>query len=90
MKYWDAVGFELPVLRFVAISVLGKCVATEASCERMFSTEGLVHNSVRNQLNPSVVDAMVRVRNNFPILYPNLVPEGAGQAEIEPDVFVIE
>lgn len=28
LKYWDAVGFELPVLRFI-VSVLGKCVATE-------------------------------------------------------------
>ena len=86
LKYWDAVGFELPVLRFIAVCVLSKCVATEASCERMFSHEGLVHSPVRNQLNPTVVDAMVRVRNKFPVLCPDLVPEEAGEAEIDPDV----
>jgi hypothetical protein len=35
-SYWKAVFAELPFLSFVAISVLGKCSASEAAAERLF------------------------------------------------------
>ena len=70
--YWNVVTFELPTIAFVARVPL-KCSATESDMERLFSSESVVHDCLRNSLDPEVIEAIVRVRNNYPYRYPPLV-----------------
>ena len=62
--FWKCVFIELPLLSFLALGVLGKCAASEAAAERLFSSEGTIHDSLRNRLSPAVVEQMVRVHHN--------------------------
>ena len=38
--------------------VLSKCSASEAATERFFSSEGAIHNKLRNRLNPDITEAV--------------------------------
>eukprot|EP00731_Ephydatia_muelleri_P023138 Em0015g721a len=62
-KYFDVVGADIPALYFV-YRVLSKCSASEAAAERFFSSEGAIHNKLRNHLNPDITEAVVKVRWN--------------------------
>eukprot|EP00759_Apiculatamorpha_spiralis_P029914 PhF_6_TR31828/c1_g2_i1/m.47068 len=50
-----------PRLSFVARRA-GEMIASEASCERMFSQQKMVHTDVRNRLGVEQVEAEVNIR----------------------------
>ena len=58
---------------------------TEASVERSFSAQKLVHNLLRNRLHDDLVEAQMFIRTNGPLL----TAAGAGAILSEPDEWTI-
>jgi hypothetical protein len=63
-SYWKSLVFELPNI-FVIAFVLLACTASEAGCERFFSSEAFVHSELRNKLGNEVTNAITFVRGNY-------------------------
>ena len=63
VKYFDVVGANILTFYFV-YRVLSKCSASEAAAGRFFSSEGAIHNKLRNRLNPDITEAVVKVHWN--------------------------
>jgi hypothetical protein len=59
--YYDSVAADLPILRFLAIGDLGKCAASEASTERVFSSEASVHDRTANLQQNDKTTARIRL-----------------------------
>jgi hypothetical protein len=49
----------------VIVLILLACCANEAGCERFFSSEGLIHTSLRNQLDDEVTASIMSIRANY-------------------------
>jgi hypothetical protein len=59
--YYDTVACDLPVLRFLVQSDLSKCAASEAATERVFSSEGVLHDRNNNQQLNDKTTARIRL-----------------------------
>jgi hypothetical protein len=63
IDYWMAKHFDAPELSVVARALLS-IKAYEASCERSFSSQKLLHTALRNKLQPEVIQASQFIRLN--------------------------
>jgi hypothetical protein len=70
LEYWEGVALHVPILARVA-TTLFSVVVSEASVERSFSHQGLLHSDLRSNLDPSSVKALMTVRMNYHRLFPN-------------------
>jgi hypothetical protein len=62
-EYWKVAGLVLPALKTL-YNVLKVCSASEAECERYFSSEAIVHSNLRNALEPGLVNDILFVQYN--------------------------
>lgn len=62
-EYWRHSAYDFRSLS-VIYTVLAACPATEASAERFFSYEKIVHSELRNRMNPDLVNAILTVKCN--------------------------
>jgi hypothetical protein len=62
--YWSSLGWEHPEL-YVIYNVGEHCSATEAAVERLFSTEAICHDRIRNRMRAATVEAIMSVRWNL-------------------------
>lgn len=62
--YWSTLRYSCPHIYFI-YHILSHCCATEAGTERMFSSEKMIHSSIRNQLHPELTRAIMTIRWNF-------------------------
>ena len=62
-RYWNMVALEVPEL-FAIYRVLRASCATEASCERMFSSEAAIHDDLRNSLSVKTMESVMKIRWN--------------------------
>ncbi len=62
--YWKVLYDKLPELSVVVRVGFASC-ATEAATERTFSSEGIMHNSLRNRLSNDLVQSLLKIRWNY-------------------------
>lgn len=83
--YWSNVGPDLPCL-LIVYSVLRVCAASEAQCERYFSSEAILHSSLRNRMAPDLIQAILNIRFNQKFIVERMQSlEKAKDAFIESD-----
>jgi hypothetical protein len=64
-SYFDSVALAIPALS-VLVTILRKGTnATEAAVERMFSSEAIIHDKLRNSTRVGKTENVMRVRWNF-------------------------
>jgi hypothetical protein len=63
--YWNDMKETASELSNLAVCLLSIGI-TEASCERTFSIQKIVHSVLRNRLTPEIVEAEMRIRVNNP------------------------
>jgi hypothetical protein len=69
LDYWEGVALHVPILARVT-TTLFNMVVSEASVERSFSHQSLLHSDLRTNLDPSSVRALMTVRMNFHRMFP--------------------
>lgn len=62
--YWRSISLHVPLLSKVALTIFA-IAPSEASVERSFSHQGLVHSDLRASLDDSSVQAVMTVRMNI-------------------------
>ena len=62
--YWKCLWDKMPELAVVVRVGFASC-ATEAATERTFSSEGMMHNKLRNRMDHDLVNSVLKVRWNF-------------------------
>ena len=62
--YWGTIAAEVPELYAVYRLARTTC-ASEGGCERVFSSEALVHNQVRNSLSATTTELVLKIRWNW-------------------------
>ena len=66
-QWWGIHGNSAPALRTIALKLLGQ--PTSSSCsERNWSTYGMIHNTLRNRLNPARAEDLVFVHQNLRLI----------------------
>ena len=59
--YWNIVGLEVAELYVL----MAKTCAAEAATERTFSSEAIIHDMIRNSMDPELTSKILKVRWNF-------------------------
>lgn len=67
LKWWVAYGIGAPLLRPIAIKLLGQ-VSSSSCCERNWSTYSFIHSAKRNQITPERAEDLVYVHSNLRLL----------------------
>ena len=62
--YWNIVGLEVAEL-YVLYRVMAKTCAAEAATERTFSSDAIIHDKIRNSMDPELTSKILKVRWNF-------------------------
>ena len=65
--FWQRAASTLPNLAKVALRLL-RVNPTEASVERSFSAQGILHSDLRNRLSDESVESLMFVRMNVSLL----------------------
>ena len=68
LQWWLTDGIQWPELQQVAIKLFSMATSS-ASCERNFSTMGVVHSRLRNSLSPATVEKLVFIKSNIAVFY---------------------
>ena len=63
LTYWEGLALTIPLLSKIALSVYS-IVPSEASVERSFSHQSIVHSDLRNKLSDEAVQSVMFVRMN--------------------------